>query len=51
MYFYEQNQVTTTEMMKKIHKMVLDDRRLKARELADMGGNKTNFCKVMASVF
>ena len=29
------NEVTTTEMVK-IHKMVLDDRRLKVRELADM---------------
>ena len=32
------NEVTTTEMVKKIHKMVLDDRRLKVRELADMVG-------------
>ena len=32
------NKVTTTEMVKKIHKMVLDDRRLKVRELADMVG-------------
>ena len=30
------NEVTTTEMVKKIHKMVLHDRRLKVRELADM---------------
>ncbi|EFN89492.1 hypothetical protein EAI_01724, partial [Harpegnathos saltator] len=30
------NEVTTSEMMKKIHKMVLDDRRLKVRELADI---------------
>ncbi|EFN80351.1 hypothetical protein EAI_14696, partial [Harpegnathos saltator] len=27
---------TTPEMVKKIHKMVLDDRRLKVRELADV---------------
>ena len=32
------NEVTTTEMVKKIHKMVLDDRRLKVRELANMVG-------------
>lgn len=32
------NEVTTPEMVKKIHKMVLDDRRLKVRELADMVG-------------
>ena len=32
------NEVTTTEMVKKINKMVLDDRRLKMRELADMVG-------------
>ena len=32
------NEVTTTEMVKKLHKMVLDDRRLKVRELADMVG-------------
>ena len=32
------NEVTTTEMVKKIQKMALDDRRLKARELADMVG-------------
>ena len=31
------NEVTTTKMVKKIHKMVLDDRRLKVYELADMG--------------
>ena len=30
------NEVTTTEMVKKIDKMVLDERRLKVRELADM---------------
>ena len=30
------NEVTTTEMVKKIHKMVLDDRRLKVSEIADM---------------
>ena len=30
------NEVTTTEIVKKIHKMVLDDRRLKVRELANM---------------
>ena len=30
------NEVTMTEMVKKIHKMVLDDRRLKLRELAGM---------------
>ena len=30
------NEMTTTEMVKKIHKMVLDNRRLKLRELADM---------------
>ena len=32
------NEVTTTELAKKIHKMVLDDRQLKVRELADMVG-------------
>ena len=32
------NEVTTSEMVKKIHKAVLDDRRLKVRELADMVG-------------
>ena len=32
------NEVTTTEMMEKIHKLVLDDRGLKVRELADMVG-------------
>ena len=32
------NEVTTPEIVKKIHKMVLDDRRLKVRELADMIG-------------
>jgi histone-lysine N-methyltransferase SETMAR len=32
------NEVTTPEMVTKIHKMVLDDRRLKVRELADMVG-------------
>ena len=31
-------EVTTPEMVKKIHKMVLDDRRLKVRELADTIG-------------
>jgi histone-lysine N-methyltransferase SETMAR len=31
-------EVTTPEMVKKIHKKVLDDRRLKVRELADMVG-------------
>jgi histone-lysine N-methyltransferase SETMAR len=31
-------EVTTPEMVKKFHKMVLDDRRLKVRELADMVG-------------
>ncbi|EFN88306.1 Putative uncharacterized protein FLJ37770, partial [Harpegnathos saltator] len=31
-------EVTTPEMVKKIHKVVLDDRRLKVRELADMIG-------------
>ena len=30
------NEVTTPEMVKKNHKMVLDDRQLKVRELADM---------------
>ena len=30
------NEVTTTEIVKKIHKMVLDNRQLKVRELADM---------------
>ena len=30
------NDVTTTGMVKKIHKMLLDDRRIKVRELADM---------------
>ena len=30
------NEVTMPEMVKKIHKMVLDDRQLKVRELADM---------------
>lgn len=29
------NEATTPEMKKKIHKMVLDDRRLKVRELTD----------------
>ena len=33
-----QNEVTTIEMVEKIHEMVLDDRRLKVRELADMIG-------------
>lgn len=32
------NEVTTSEMVKKIHKIVLYDRRLKLRELADMVG-------------
>ena len=32
------NEVTTPEMVKKILKMILDDRRLKVRELADMIG-------------
>ena len=32
------NEVTTPEMVKKIHKAVLDDRRLKVRELADIVG-------------
>ena len=32
------NEVTATGIVKKIHKMVLDDRRLKVRELADMVG-------------
>ncbi|XP_014467559.1 PREDICTED: histone-lysine N-methyltransferase SETMAR-like, partial [Dinoponera quadriceps] len=32
------NEVTTPEMVKKIHKAVLDDRRLKVRELADIAG-------------
>ena len=32
------NKVITTQMVKKVHKMVLDDRRLKARELVDMVG-------------
>ena len=32
------NEVTTTEMVKKIHAMVLDDCRLRVRELADMVG-------------
>ena len=32
------NEVTTPEMVKKIHKMVLNDRRLKMRQLADMTG-------------
>ncbi|XP_032678153.1 histone-lysine N-methyltransferase SETMAR-like, partial [Odontomachus brunneus] len=32
------NEVTTPEMVTKIHKMVLDDRRLKVRELAEMVG-------------
>lgn len=32
------NEVTSPEMVKKIHKIVLDDRRLKVRELADMVG-------------
>jgi histone-lysine N-methyltransferase SETMAR len=31
-------EVTTPEMVKKIHKMILDDRRLKVRELADLAG-------------
>ena len=30
--------MTMTEMMKKIYKMVLNDRRLKVRELADIVG-------------
>ena len=33
--FGRPNEVTTPEMGKKIHMMVLDDRRLKVRELAD----------------
>ena len=32
------NEVTTAEMVRKIHKMVWDDRRLKVRELVDMVG-------------
>ena len=32
------NEVTTTEMVKKIHKMVLYDRRIKVREPADIIG-------------
>ena len=32
------NEVTTPELVKKIQKMVLDDRRLKVLELADMVG-------------
>lgn len=32
------NEVTTPEMVKKIHKAVLDDRRLKVRELGDIVG-------------
>lgn len=32
------NEVTTPEMVKKNHKMVLDDRRLKVRKLGDMAG-------------
>ena len=32
------NEVTTTELAKKIHKIVLDDRRLKVRELTDIIG-------------
>ncbi|GFW03732.1 mariner transposase [Trichonephila clavipes] len=32
------NKVTTPEMVKKIHKVVLDDRRLKLHELADIVG-------------
>ena len=32
------NKVNTTEMVKKINKIVLDDRRLKVRKLADMVG-------------
>ena len=30
------NQAITTEIVKKIHKMLLDDRQLKVRELGDM---------------
>ena len=33
------NEVTTTEIVKKIRKIVLNDQRLKMRELADMVGN------------
>ena len=32
------NEVTTTEMVKSIQNMVLDDRRIKVREPADMVG-------------
>ena len=32
------NEVTTTEMVKKIHKMLLNDRGVKVRERADMVG-------------
>ena len=32
------NEVNMTEIVKKIHKMVLDERRLKVRELADIEG-------------
>ena len=32
------NELTTTEMVTKIHKMVLDDRQLKVRELVDIVG-------------
>ncbi|XP_055390540.1 uncharacterized protein LOC129619324 [Condylostylus longicornis] len=32
------NEVTTPETVKKIHKIILDDRRLKVRELADIVG-------------
>ncbi|XP_055375401.1 uncharacterized protein LOC129608102 [Condylostylus longicornis] len=34
----QQNEVTTPETFKKIHKIILDDRRLKVRELADIVG-------------
>lgn len=33
------NEVTTSAIVKKIHKIVLDDRRLKVRELADIVSN------------
>ncbi|EFN83711.1 Histone-lysine N-methyltransferase SETMAR, partial [Harpegnathos saltator] len=46
------NEVTTPEMVKKIHKMVLDDRRLKVRELADMVGiSKSAIYRILTENF
>ena len=42
-------EVNTTEMVKKIHKIVLNDRRLEVRELADMVGiSKSSVHRILA---